>query len=112
MFFKLKVLVAKQSTIYNECCIILQHLEYRKEYGADTILHSWTPPEVLHKFHARGIFGEDRDGHPVFYEIPGNYDMRGMYVAMLKVLTPRRVHYVQYNNRFPSVFNKGGHFEV
>ena len=50
----------------------------RKEIGIDSLLETWTPPEVLVKFGAGGHFGEDREGHPVFYENYGNADMRGI----------------------------------
>lgn len=65
--------------------------------AADTIL-TWTPPEVsgacaylLHvinviwawglqvlvKYGPTGLFGEDRDGHPVYYDCIGNLDLKG-----------------------------------
>ncbi|KAL5479687.1 hypothetical protein EMCRGX_G023244 [Ephydatia muelleri] len=56
-----------------------KHAELRKELGADTILTDWTPPEVLTKYAPTGLFGEDRDGHPVYYDGFGNLDMKGLF---------------------------------
>ena len=36
--------------------------------------------QVLKECSPGGIFGEDLDGHPVFYYAMGNLDFRGMYV--------------------------------
>eukprot|EP00731_Ephydatia_muelleri_P025329 Em0017g412a len=60
-----------------------KHAELRKELGADTILTDWTPPEVLTKYAPTGLFGEDRDGHPVYYDGFGNLDMKGIKLVML-----------------------------
>ncbi len=40
-------------------------------------MEDWTPPEVLQKCFPGGFFGEDRDGHPVWYDSIGNLDFRG-----------------------------------
>ncbi len=54
-------------------------MEYRKKYGADTILEDWEPSEVMNECISGGFFGEDIDGHPVWYDNFGNLDPRGMY---------------------------------
>lgn len=46
-------------------------------FGANTILDDWTPPEVLTLCFPGGFFGEDRGGHPVWYDCMGNLDFRG-----------------------------------
>ena len=53
-------------------------MEFRKRYGADTILQDYTPPEVLKKYFPGGFFGEDREGRPVWYDNFGNVDSRGL----------------------------------
>ena len=52
-------------------------MEYRQKYDVDTILTDYEPPEVLKKYVPGGFFGEDREGHPVWYDISGNIDARG-----------------------------------
>ena len=59
--------------------MFIQHLEVRKQYGLDTILQ-WTPPEVLQKFCSGGWFGEDREGHPVWYDFIGALDFKGKVI--------------------------------
>ena len=55
----------------------LQHLVYRKERNVDRILEDWTPPKVLMECYPKGSFGEDREGHPVWYYNLGNVDPKG-----------------------------------
>ena len=57
-------------------------MTFRAEQGVDTILQDWTPPEVLQKCFPGGFFGEDRDGHPVWYDNYGNMDFRGKWLIM------------------------------
>lgn len=56
---------------------IIKHIEFRQHFGLDTILEDWTPPEVLRQYTPGGFFGEDREGHPVWYDRMGNLDFRG-----------------------------------
>ena len=58
-------------------------MEYRARFRADEILEEWTPPEVLVKCFPGGFFGEDRGGHPVWYDNMGNLDYRGEYSVFL-----------------------------
>ena len=59
-----------------------QHVDFRQRYELDTILEEWTPPEVLAKYTPGGFFGEDREGHPVWYDCMGNLDFRGVCVSV------------------------------
>lgn len=52
-------------------------MEFREKYGLDTILTDYEPPEVIQKYLPGGFFGEDREGHPVWYDVSGNIDARG-----------------------------------
>ena len=52
-------------------------MEFRKKYGVDTILTEYEPAEVLKNYVPGGFFGEDREGHPVWYDVSGNIDARG-----------------------------------
>ena len=65
------------NTLFVCACMHVQHMEYRKKYGADTILHDYTPPELFTECLAGGFFGEDLQGHPVWYDNLGNMDFRG-----------------------------------
>lgn len=67
-----------------DCC--LQHMEYRRKYGADTIIEDWKPTPVMDECIAGGLFGEDREGHPVWYDNMGNLDPRGGWAVGCWVL--------------------------
>ena len=54
-----------------------KHLQFRQDFGVDSTLRQWTPPEVLVKFIPGGFFGEDREGHPVWHSNMGNLDIEG-----------------------------------
>ena len=43
----------------------------------------YTPPEVLIECVPGGFFGEDIDGHPVWYDNFGNLDSRGMCINIM-----------------------------
>ncbi len=60
----------------------LQHMEYRKKYGADTILEDYTPPPMFEECLTGGYFREDLDGHPVWYDNIGNLDARGIILML------------------------------
>ena len=53
-----------------------QHLEWRKSYGVDSLL-DWKPPEVLLKYWPGGIYGVDKDGHPILYQLSKGFDAQG-----------------------------------
>ena len=75
-------------------------MEYRRKYGAATIVEDWQPSAVMDECIAGGLFGEDREGHPVWYDNFGNLDPRGKYICSGDFLLSVRVCSV-------SVFGKG-----
>ena len=52
-------------------------MSWRKQVGADTLPHTYKPPEVLKKYYTGSHCGYDREGHPVFINPIGQLDMRG-----------------------------------
>lgn len=64
------------------CALFIKHIEFRECFGLDTVLTDWQPPEVLAKFTPGGFFGEDREGHPVWFDRMGNLDFRGKPQAL------------------------------
>ena len=71
-------IVAISEESFYTSVIHLKHIEFRQCFGLDTILDDWKPPEVLSMFTPGGFFGEDRQGHPVWFDCMGNLDFRGM----------------------------------
>ncbi|XP_064392020.1 SEC14-like protein 2 isoform X2 [Halichondria panicea] len=77
-YFYLRWLRARKFKVDKAEQMLRNHMTFRAEQGVDTILQDWTPPEVLQKCFPGGFFGEDRDGHPVWYDNYGNMDFRGI----------------------------------
>ena len=66
--------------------LYFQSLEWRASYGADTILEDWDPPEVLKNYYPGGIFGVDKEGHPILYQLSKDFDPKGRVKAGLRSL--------------------------
>ena len=62
-----------------------QHVTIREKYDLDHVL-DWTPPEVLRLYQPGRFFGEDTDGNPVFYDVSGGIDMKGIFDCCEKVV--------------------------
>jgi len=52
-------------------------LKWREENGVDTIFADWTPPELLLTYYPGGLFGSDKQGHPIYIEPVGYADPKG-----------------------------------
>eukprot|EP00118_Oscarella_pearsei_P006755 m.31147 g.31147 ORF g.31147 m.31147 type:complete len:379 (+) comp31454_c0_seq9:71-1207(+) len=57
--------------------MLRNHIAMRTKYDLDHIL-DWNPPEVIRLYQPGRFFGEDKDGHPVFYDCSGGIDMKGL----------------------------------
>uniref|UniRef100_A0A4W4F5M2 SEC14-like lipid binding 8 n=2 Tax=Electrophorus electricus TaxID=8005 RepID=A0A4W4F5M2_ELEEL len=62
----------------------LLHLEFRKHMKADTIATDWKPPEVLEMYLPGGMCGYDREGSPVWYDVIGPVDPKGLLLSASK----------------------------
>lgn len=56
---------------------MLKSMEWRRKFGADEILESWTVPEVCRSYLPGGFLGHDKYGHPIWYELIGRLDLKG-----------------------------------
>uniref|UniRef100_A0A8C2IW44 CRAL-TRIO domain-containing protein n=1 Tax=Cyprinus carpio TaxID=7962 RepID=A0A8C2IW44_CYPCA len=63
---------------------VLQHLEFRRHMKVDTIVDDWKPPEVIERYVAGGLCGYDREGSPVWYDIIGPLDPKGLLLSASK----------------------------
>jgi hypothetical protein len=61
--------------------MLRKHIDVRKKHKLDTILSDHKPVEVLEKYLPGGLMGEDREGHPVWYD-NFNYDFRGLHYSV------------------------------
>uniref|UniRef100_A0A665V016 SEC14-like lipid binding 7 n=1 Tax=Echeneis naucrates TaxID=173247 RepID=A0A665V016_ECHNA len=65
-------------------CLSLQHVEFRKQMSVDTIISDWKPPEVIEKFVSGGMCGYDREGSPIWYDVIGPLDPKGLLLSATK----------------------------
>ncbi|XP_009278391.1 PREDICTED: SEC14-like protein 2 [Aptenodytes forsteri] len=60
-----------------------RHVEVRKHMDADNII-AWEAPEVIRKYMSGGMCGYDREGSPIWYEIIGPLDAKGLLFSASK----------------------------
>ncbi|KAK4311734.1 hypothetical protein Pmani_016790 [Petrolisthes manimaculis] len=79
----LQWLVARNFNIEKAEQMLRKSLEWRKEWGADSVLE-WEVPEVLSKYYPVGMCGHDKKGLPVWIIPYGGCDMRGLLSSVKK----------------------------
>ena len=52
-------------------------MEWRHQYGSDTVVEDFEAPEVVKKYWPGGLYGFDKNGAPVWIEVPGYADVKG-----------------------------------
>ncbi|KAJ7309541.1 hypothetical protein JRQ81_007589 [Phrynocephalus forsythii] len=82
-YYLLKWLRARCFDLQKSEAMLRKHVEYRKNIGADSIME-WKVPEVIEKYMTGGRCGFDRDGCPIWYEIIGPLDARGLLFSASK----------------------------
>ncbi|XP_061226460.1 SEC14-like protein 2 isoform X2 [Neopsephotus bourkii] len=82
-YFLLKWLRARSFDVPKSEAMLRKHLEVRKHMDADHIV-SWEAPEVIRRYMSGGMCGYDREGSPVWYEIIGPLDARGLLLSASK----------------------------
>ncbi|XP_055931750.1 SEC14-like protein 2 isoform X2 [Argiope bruennichi] len=58
--------------------MLRKHIQWRKEYSVDTILHDYIPHEALSKYFPGNLIGFDKENCPVKYFAFGNMDAKGV----------------------------------
>ncbi|ELU10555.1 hypothetical protein CAPTEDRAFT_194024 [Capitella teleta] len=59
-------------------------LQWRKTFGADQLLETYTAPEVLKKYWPGGMHGFDKRGCPIWIDTPGYTDVKGLMYSCKK----------------------------
>nr|XP_025123139.1 SEC14-like protein 4 isoform X1 [Bubalus bubalis] len=63
--------------------MLRKHMEFRKQQDLDNILE-WKPSEVVQRYDAGGLCGYDYEGCPVWFDIIGTMDPRGLLLSASK----------------------------
>lgn len=82
--FLLRWLRARNFSLQKSEAMIRKHLEFRKQMKVDTIVEDFKPPEVIEKFVSGGMCGYDREGSPIWYDVIGPLDPKGLLLSATK----------------------------
>ncbi|KAI1900938.1 hypothetical protein AGOR_G00054980 [Albula goreensis] len=82
--FLLRWLRARNFNVQKAEAMLRKHLEFRKHMKADMITTDWKPPEVIEKHLSGGMCGYDREGSPIWYDVIGPVDPKGLMLSASK----------------------------
>ncbi|XP_019711979.1 SEC14-like protein 2 isoform X3 [Hippocampus comes] len=82
--YLLRWLRARSFSVPKAELMIRKHVEFRKNMKADTIISDWTPPEVITRYVSGGMCGHDKDGNPIWYDVLGPLDPKGLLMSASK----------------------------
>ncbi|XP_014397914.1 PREDICTED: SEC14-like protein 2 [Myotis brandtii] len=63
--------------------MLRKHVEFRKQKDVDNVLN-WQPPEVVRLYLTGGMCGYDKEGSPIWYDIIGPLDAKGLLLSATK----------------------------
>ncbi|XP_043951924.1 SEC14-like protein 2 [Gambusia affinis] len=82
--YLLRWLRARNFNLQKSENMIRKHVEFRKQMKVDTIITDWKPPEVIEKYVSGGMCGYDREGSPIWYDVIGPLDPKGLLLSATK----------------------------
>uniref|UniRef100_A0A8C6TQ16 SEC14-like lipid binding 7 n=1 Tax=Neogobius melanostomus TaxID=47308 RepID=A0A8C6TQ16_9GOBI len=82
--YLLRWLRARNFSIQKSEAMIRKHLEFRRQMKTDTIVEDFKPPEVIEKYVSGGMCGYDREGSPIWYDVIGPLDPKGLLLSATK----------------------------
>ncbi|CAL8318321.1 unnamed protein product [Lota lota] len=82
--YLLRWLRARGFNVSKSEVMIRKHVEFRRKMRVDTIISDWDPPEVIKKYVSGGMCGYDREGSPVWYDVIGPLDPKGLLLSATK----------------------------
>ncbi|POI20844.1 hypothetical protein CIB84_015408 [Bambusicola thoracicus] len=82
-YYLLKWLRARSFDLPKSEAMLRKHVEVRKRMDADNII-AWEAPEVIRKYMAGGMCGYDREGSPIWYDVIGPLDPKGLLFSASK----------------------------
>lgn len=82
--YLLRWLRARNFSIQKSEAMIRKHLEFRRQMKVDTIIEDFKPPEVIEKYVSGGMCGYDQEGSPIWYDVIGPLDPKGLLLSATK----------------------------
>ncbi|XP_059894509.1 SEC14-like protein 2 isoform X1 [Gadus macrocephalus] len=82
--YLLRWLRARGFNVTKSEAMIRKHVEFRRKMRVDGIISEWDPPEVIKKYVSGGMCGYDREGSPVWYDVIGPLDPKGLLLSATK----------------------------
>ncbi|XP_031731110.1 SEC14-like protein 2 isoform X2 [Anarrhichthys ocellatus] len=82
--YLLRWLRARSFNVQKAEVMIRKHLEFRRKMNVDSIISDWKPPEVIEQYVSGGMCGFDREGSPIWYDVIGPLDPKGLLLSATK----------------------------
>ncbi|XP_073334490.1 SEC14-like protein 2 isoform X1 [Pagrus major] len=82
--YLLRWLRARSFNVQKSEAMIRKHLEFRRKMKVDSIVSDWKPPEVIEKYVSGGMCGYDMEGSPIWYDVIGPLDPKGLLLSATK----------------------------
>ncbi|XP_070484629.1 SEC14-like protein 4 [Equus przewalskii] len=79
-YFLLRWLRARKFDLQKSEDMLRKHMEFRKQQTLDNIL-TWQPPEVIQLYDSGGLSGYDYEGCPVWFDLVGKLDPKGLLLS-------------------------------
>lgn len=82
-YFLLRWLRARNFDLKKSEDMLRKHVEFRNQQNLDQIL-TWQAPEVIQLYDSGGLSGYDYEGCPVWFDIIGTMDPKGLFMSASK----------------------------
>ncbi|XP_061656940.1 SEC14-like protein 2 [Syngnathoides biaculeatus] len=82
--YLLRWLRARSFNVAKAEVMIRKHADFRRTMQVDGIVSDWTPPEVIVRYVSGGACGHDKEGSPVWYDVAGPLDPKGLLMSASK----------------------------
>ncbi|KAM6954514.1 SEC14-like protein 2 [Aplochiton taeniatus] len=82
--FLLRWLRARNFNVPKAEVMLRKHLDFRIQNKVDTITTDWDAPEVIDKYLTGGMCGFDKEGSPIWYDVVGPMDPKGLFLSASK----------------------------
>ncbi|XP_040207973.1 SEC14-like protein 2 [Rana temporaria] len=83
-YYLLRWLRARCFNLQKSESMLRKHMEFRKHMDSNRVLENWQPPEVVQKYLSGGLCGYDQEGCPIWYDVIGPLDPKGLLFSASK----------------------------